>query len=107
MPVNYVVSQAANITTLTTVYNPTTSGVQAVMSGCLVANTTSNTVTTLVTLTNPAATLTTILAPNVPIPPGASLDIMNAAKINVPQNYTVKVSATGAVDVTVSASEAS
>jgi hypothetical protein len=107
MPINYVVSQAANVTTLTTVYNPTTSGVQAVMSGCLVANKTGSQITATVTLTNAAATVTTTLAPNVQIPAGYSLDVMNAAKINVPQNYTVKVSATGAVDVTISASEAS
>ena len=107
MTTNFVSSQAANVTTITTVYNPTTTGVQAVLSGCLLANTTTSAVTASVTLVNSGATITTNLVNNVIIPPGTALDIMNAAKINVPQNYAVKVVASGATDVTVSATEVS
>ena len=107
MPTNFVSAQASNVTTLTTVYNPTTSGVQAVLSGCLLANTTTSTVTASVTLVNSGATVTTNIVNNAIIPPGTSLDIMNSAKINVPQNYAVKVVASGATDVTVSATEVS
>jgi hypothetical protein len=107
MPTNFVSAQAANVTTITTVYNPTTASVQATLSGCLLANTTASTVTASVTLTNASATVTTNIVNNAIIPPGTALDIMNSAKINVPQNYAVKVVASGAVDVTVSAVEVS
>jgi hypothetical protein len=108
MPTNYVSAQAANVTTITTVYNPTTAGVQAGMSGCLLANTTSSPVTASVTLTNATATVTTNIVKNVNIPVGTSLNILvDNSRINVPQNYAVKVVASGAVDVTVSATEVS
>ena len=107
MPTNFVSSQAANVTTITTVYNPTTASVQATLSGCLLANTTTATVTASVTLVNSGATVTTNIVKNAIIPPGTSLDIMNSAKINVPQNYAVQVVASGATDVTVSATEVS
>jgi hypothetical protein len=89
------------------VYNPTTASVQATLSGCLLANTTTATVTASVTLVNSGATVTTNIVKNAIIPPGTSLDIMNSAKINVPQNYAVQVVASGAVDVTISAVEVS
>jgi hypothetical protein len=107
MPTNFVSAQAANVTTITTVYNPTTTSVQATLSGCLLANTTTATVTASVTLVNAGATVTTNIVKNAIIPPGTSLDIMNSAKINVPQNYAVQVVASGATDVTVSATEVS
>jgi len=107
MAINYVSAQAANVTTITTVYNPTTSGVQATLIGCLLANTTSSAVTASVTLVNSGATVTTNIVRNVNIPAGTALDVMNAAKIVVPANYTVKVVASGATDVTVSAIEVS
>ena len=107
MPINYVSAQQVNVTTNTAVYNPTTSGVQATMIGCLIANTTASTVTATVTLVNSGATVTTNLVKSIPIPTGNSLDAMNSAKIVVPANYTVNVSATGAVDVTVSSIEVS
>ena len=77
------------------------------MLGCLLANTTTSTVTASVTLVNSGATVTTNIVKNVIIPTGTSLDIMNAAKIVVPQNYTVQVVASGATDVTVSSVEVS
>jgi hypothetical protein len=51
--------------------------------------------------------VTTNIVRNVNIPVGNSLDVMNSAKIVVPQNYTVRVVASGATDVTVSAIEVS
>jgi len=107
MPTNFVSAQAANVTTITTVYNPTTASVQTTLSGCLLANTTTSIVTASVTLVNSGATVTTNIVKNAIIPPGTSLDIMNSAKINVPQNYAVQVVASGATDVTISATEVS
>ena len=107
MPINYVSAQQANVTTSRTVYNPVTSGVQATMIGCLIANVTNSPVTATVKLINSGASVTTNIAYNVLIPTGNSLDIMNMAKITVPQNYTVTVSASGAVDVTLSSIEVS
>lgn len=107
MAINYVSAQAPAVTTLTTVYNPTTAGVQATLIGCLLSNTTANPVTATVTLVNPTGPVTTSIVTNVTIPNGTSLDIMNDAKIVVPQNYSVKVVASGTVDVTVSSIEVS
>ena len=107
MTTNFVSAQAANVTTITTVYNPTTASVQATMTGCLLANTTGSVVTASVTLTNATATVTTNIIKNVTIPVGNSLDVIGASRINVPVNCTVKVVASGATDVTVSAVEVS
>ena len=106
MPQNWISSQAANVTTSTTVYNPTASGVQATMIGCLISNTTSAPVTFTVTLTNATNTVTTSLITNTTVPAGNSLNILDGgSRVNVPQNYSVKVNATGSVDVTISAVE--
>lgn len=107
MAINYTSTQTASVTTLTTVYNPVTAGVQSTLIGCLLANTTVSTVTASVTLVNSGATITTNIVKNVVIPTGTSLDIMNAAKIVVPANYSVKVVSSGTTDVTVSAVEVS
>jgi len=107
MAINYVSAQAANVSTSTTVYNPTTSGVQATLIGCLIANTGANPVNATVTLTNAASTVTTTLAPNTTIPSGNALDVLSTAKVVIPANYTVKVSSTGLVDVTISSIEVS
>jgi predicted TIM-barrel enzyme len=108
MPINYVSAQAANVTTITSVYNPTTSTVQATMTGCLLANTTGSAVTASVTLTNAAATVTTNIVKNAIIPVGTSINILvDGTRIVVPQNYTVKVVSSGATDVTISAVEVS
>jgi hypothetical protein len=105
MAINYVSAQAASVTSSTTVYTPTSAGVQATLIGCLLANTTTSSVSATVTLTNATASTVTNIVYNVPIPVGASLDVMNSAKIVMPLNYVLKVSATGAVDVTVSTIE--
>jgi hypothetical protein len=107
MPLNYVSAQAANVTSATVVYNPTTAGVQATMIGCLVANKTASTITVLVTLTNASSTVTTQLAPSVFIPPNNAFDVLSSAKIVVPQNYSVSVTSSGSADVTISAGESS
>ena len=108
MPTNFISAQSASVTTITTVYNPTTVGVQATMSGCLLANTTTSTVTATVTLTNATNTVTTNIVKDAVIPKGTSLNILVAnSRVNVPKDYAVKVVATGAVDVTISATEVS
>ena len=107
MPINYVSAQVANVSTSTTVYNPTSSGVQATLIGCLLANTGSSSVNATVTMTNATSTVTTNIIKNATIPSGNSLDILSTAKIVVPQNYTISVSSTGSVDVTISSVEVS
>ena len=107
MPINYVSAQVANVSTSTTVYNPTSSGVQATLIGCLLANTGSSSVNATVTMTNATSTVTTNIIKNATIPSGNSLDILSTAKIVVPQNYTISVSSTGSVDVTISSVELS
>jgi formylmethanofuran dehydrogenase subunit B len=106
MAINYKSAQAVGVTTSTTVYNPTTSGVQATILGLLIANKTGSAVTASVTLNNGSSTTTNIVY-NTSIPTGTSLDVLNSAKIVVPQNYVVAVSASGAVDVTLSVVEVS
>jgi hypothetical protein len=107
MAINYTSTQTASVTTLSTVYNPTTSGVQATLIGLLLANTTTSTVTASVTLVNSGATVTTNIVNNVNIPTGTALDVVQSAKIVIPANYSLKVVSSGTVDVTVSAVEVS
>jgi hypothetical protein len=107
MAINYTVTQTPSVTTLTTVYNPTTSGVQATLIGCLLSNVGTTAATASVTLINSSATITTNIVKNVIIPVGTSLDIMDTSKIVIPQNYTIKVVSNIAVDVTVSSVEVS
>jgi hypothetical protein len=105
MAINYQNQLTASITSATTVYNPTTVGLQCTLIGCLIANTTTTAVTSTVTLTSGATTVN--IVKNVLIPAGTSLDIINAARIIIEQNNVLAVSATGAVDVTVSSIEVS
>ena len=107
MAINYTSTQTASVTTLTTVYNPVTSGVQCTLIGLLLANTTTSAITASVTLVNSGATVTTNIVNNVVIPAGTALDVVQSAKIVIPANYSLKVVSTGAVDVTVSAVEVS
>ena len=107
MAINYTSTQTANVTTLTTVYNPVTSGVQTTLIGLLLANTTTSAITASVTLVNSGATITTNIVNNVSIPAGTALDVVQSAKIVIPANYSLKVVSNGAVDVTVSAVEVS
>lgn len=95
-----------NIGTVTTVYNPTTPGIQSTMIGFVLSNTTASAVTASVTITNNAAT-TVYLIKNVSIPANNSLDIVSGSKVAVNQGDTVQVvsSATASIDVVISVVE--
>jgi len=103
MAINYQNTLTANVTASTTVYSPTATGVQATLIGLLIANTTTSTITAIVTLNSGATTVN--IVKNVVIPPGTSLDVVQAAKIVIERNDVLAVSATGAVDITVSSIE--
>jgi hypothetical protein len=103
MAITYQNTLTASVTASTTVYSPTATGVQATLIGLLIANTTTSTITAIVTLTSGATTVN--IVKNVVIPPGTSLDVVQAAKIVIERNDVLAVSATGAVDVTVSGIE--
>jgi hypothetical protein len=105
MAINYQNQLTANITANTTVYSPTTVGVQCTLIGLLIANTTTSSITATILLTSGATTVN--IVKNVIIPSGTSLDVVQSAKIIVERNDVLAVSATGAVDVTVSAIEVS
>jgi hypothetical protein len=77
--------------------------VQATLIGLLIANTTTSLVTATVTLNSGATTVN--IVKNVQIPSGTSLDVVQSAKIVIERNDVLAVSATGAVDVTVSSIE--
>jgi hypothetical protein len=103
MAINYQNQLTANVTSNTTVYSPTATGVQATLIGLLIANTTTSLVTATVLLTSGATTVN--IVKNVQIPSGTCLDVVQAAKIIIERNDVLAVSATGAVDITVSAIE--
>jgi hypothetical protein len=103
MAITYQNTLTASVTASTTVYSPTATGVQATLIGLLIANTTTSTITAIVTLTSGATTVN--IVKNVVIPPGTSLDVVQAAKIVIERNDVLAVSATGAVDITVSSIE--
>ena len=103
MAINYQNTLTASVTASTTVYSPTATGVQATLIGLLIANTTTSTITATVTLNSGATTIN--IVKNVVIPPGTSLDVVQSAKIIIERNDVLAVSATGAVDITVSAIE--
>jgi hypothetical protein len=103
MAINCQNALTANVTASTTVYSPTATGVQATLIGLLIANTTTSTITATVTLNSGATTVN--IVKNVVIPSGTSLDVVQSAKIIIERNDVLAVSATGAVDITVSAIE--
>ena len=105
MAINYVNNLKSNVTTSTTLYNPTTASVQCTVIGLLIANTSSSTVTATVTLTSGATTAN--IVKNITIPVGNSLDVVQAAKIVIEQNDVVSISASGTVDAILSAIEVS
>ena len=91
--------------TATTVYNPTTAGIQSTVIGMTLANTTTNSVTASVTLTSGATTM--YIIKNTTIPSGNSLSILGEGKFIVEQNDVLQVvsSAASSVDVLVSVVE--
>lgn len=103
MAITYQNTLTASVTASTTVYSPTATGVQATLIGLLIANTTTSTVTATVTLNSSATTVN--IVKNVVIPSGTSLDVVQSAKIVIERNDVLAVSATGAVDITVSSIE--
>jgi hypothetical protein len=103
MAITYQNTLTASVTASTTVYSPTATGVQATLIGLLIANTTTSLVTATVTLNSGATTVN--IVKNVQIPSGTSLDVVQSAKIVIERNDVLAVSATGAVDVTVSSIE--
>ena len=105
MAINYKNYLVSSVTTSTTLYNPTTSGIQSTVIGLLIANTSTSTVTATVTL-NDGVTTSNIVY-NITIPVGNSLDVVQGAKIVVEQNDLIAISASGTVDAILSAVEVS
>lgn len=96
----------ANIGTVaTTVYNPTTSGIQSTVIGLLLTNTANTNVTANVTLTSGATTV--FLIKNVTLLVNNALDIIGNTKLILEQNDLLQVTSSTAssIDVTVSAVE--
>jgi hypothetical protein len=91
--------------TSTTVYNPTSAGIQSTVIGMTLANTATSSITANVTLTSGATTV--YLIKNVVIPSGNSLSVLGDGKFIVNQNDIVKVqsSVNTSVDVIVSVVE--
>jgi hypothetical protein len=87
------------------VYNPTTAGIQATVIGMTLANTTTSNVTASVTVISGATTV--YIIKNTSIPPGNSLSILGDGKFIVEQNDNVQVtsSAASSVDVLLSVVE--
>jgi hypothetical protein len=96
---------AAVGTSLTSVYNPTTSGIQSTVIGLTLANTTTATVTASVAITSGATTV--YIIKNTRIPEGNSLSILGDGKFIVEQNDSVQVisSAASSIDVVLSVVE--
>ena len=92
-------------TTATTVYNPTTAGIQATVIGLTLANTSTSSITASVTVTSGATTV--YIIKNTSIPSGNSLSILGDGKFVVEQNDVVQVvsSAASSVDVLLSVVE--
>jgi hypothetical protein len=91
--------------TATTVYNPTTSGIQSTVIGMTLANTTTSPVTASVTVTSGATTI--YIIKNVTLPVGNALSVLGDGKFIVEQNDVVQIqsSAASSVDVLVSVVE--
>lgn len=91
--------------TATTVYNPTSAGIQSTVIGMTLANTTSSSVTANVTLTSGSTTV--YLIKNVVLPSGNTLSVLGDGKFIVNEDDLVRVqsSAASSVDVIVSTVE--
>lgn len=88
-----------------TVYNPTTSGIQATVIGFNLSNTTASDVTVDVSITSGATTV--YLIKNATIPANNSLSLIEQGKLILEANdlLTVKSSVNSSVDVVISAVE--
>jgi hypothetical protein len=100
---NYLTASVG--TTATTVYNPTTAGIQSTVIGLTLANTVTSPITASVTVTSGATTV--YIIKNTSIPSGNSLSILGDGKFVVEQNDVVQVvsSAATSVDVLISVVE--
>lgn len=93
-------------TSTTTVYNPTTAGIQSTVIGLILSNISSAPVTATVTLTKDGTTVSIIK--NATIAVGNALDVAGSgSRIVVSQSDILSVSSSAAssIDVTVSAVE--
>ena len=96
----------ANIgVTATTIYNPTATGIQSTVIGLTLANTTTVSVNTSVTLTSGGTTV--YLIKNTTIPPKNSLSVLRDSKFIVEQNDIIQVqsSVASSIDALLSAVE--
>lgn len=100
---NYLTANVG--TTPSTVYNPTTSGIQSTIIGMLLVNTSNSAVTTSVTLQSGATTV--YLLKNLSLSTNNAFDMLGGSKIILEQNDVLQVvsSAANSVDVTVSVVE--
>lgn len=103
MAINYKNYLTTGITSSTTVYNPTTASIQATVISMIVANNTANSITANVTLNSGATTANIVRGVTIPV--GTSLNVITSDRLIVAQNNILAVSASGSVDVVVSAIE--
>ena len=98
----------AGVTTLATVYT-VPSSTTAVVLGCIIGNTTANSVNATVTVSSDTSDTETNadveLVTTTPIPGNSSLEIMSGNKIVLQTTDLFKVYGTGAVDVCLSIME--
>jgi hypothetical protein len=98
MPTTLKNYPVANIgVTATTVYNPTTAGIQSTVIGLTLANTTALAITASATLTSGATTV--YIIKDTSIPAGNSLSILGDGKFIVEANDIVQVRSSSATSV--------
>lgn len=103
MAINYSNYLVSNITANTTVYQPTATGIQATVIGLTVANNTANIAIANVAMWS-GATRANIVS-SVYIPPGSTLNVVDASRLIVAANNLIAVSSSQSVDVIVSSIE--
>ena len=104
----FKVKTKAGVTTLATVYT-VPSSTTAVVLGCMIGNTTANSINCTVTVSSDTSDTETNadveLVTTTPIPGNSSLELMAGNKIILQTTDLFKVYATGAVDVCLSIME--
>jgi hypothetical protein len=106
MAINYKNYLTNNIGTgSTTIYNPTTAGIQSTVQGLVLCNTSAVTINVTVTLTSGATTI--YLIKGLGVLSGTSVDILSGSKLVVEQNDSLAAlsSVATSLDVCVSAVE--
>lgn len=90
MAINYTNYPVRNIGTVaTTVYNPTTTGIQSTLIGFNISNTSTSAITVSVTLTQGANTI--YLIKNAPIPANNSFSLIDSNKIIIKKDDIIQV----------------